>query len=319
MPTLHAVMYHYIRDLPNTPFPRIKGMLVEDFRRQVQWLAENFEMATVESVLDFLKGDYEPKRDLCILTFDDAFKDHVDNALPILAEHKVQGVFGIITSSVEEQRVMPVHMNHFLAAALDFDQYKSEFIKMLNETTTAIRVDENEAQRSYPLDNREVAAFKFLVNFLVPVATRDRIIGELFEKHLGSGDAFARNLYMTWDEVRSLQNEGMSLAGHTHEHRPLSSLTAAELAQDLGRCRALLDQHALPQILWPFSYPYGKTNSYSCAVIERLQDTGFHCSFDTESGGNGRGANLFALHRTDCNGAEAQLAKARAFSQGSPS
>lgn len=31
-PTLHVVMYHYIRDLPRTPFPRIKGMLLSSFQ-----------------------------------------------------------------------------------------------------------------------------------------------------------------------------------------------------------------------------------------------------------------------------------------------
>ena len=44
-------MYHYVRDLPRTPFPRIKGMLTEDFRRQVEELPRRYEMATVESAL----------------------------------------------------------------------------------------------------------------------------------------------------------------------------------------------------------------------------------------------------------------------------
>ena len=29
---LRVVMYHYVRDLASTPFPKLKGMLLEDFR-----------------------------------------------------------------------------------------------------------------------------------------------------------------------------------------------------------------------------------------------------------------------------------------------
>src|ERR671919_601084 len=51
-PALHVVMYHYVRDLPNTPFPRIKGMLIKDFRQQLAALQQCYEMATLESALD---------------------------------------------------------------------------------------------------------------------------------------------------------------------------------------------------------------------------------------------------------------------------
>src|SRR5689334_7596572 len=61
---LHTVMYHYVRDLPRSRFPRIKGMLLAEFRAQVARLAEAYEMATLESALAFLHGDYLPKRDL---------------------------------------------------------------------------------------------------------------------------------------------------------------------------------------------------------------------------------------------------------------
>ncbi len=33
LPQLHIVMYHYVRDLPRTRFPRIKGMMLDEFRR----------------------------------------------------------------------------------------------------------------------------------------------------------------------------------------------------------------------------------------------------------------------------------------------
>src|SRR6202042_1885838 len=47
IPQLHVAMYHYVRNLPRTRFPQIKGMILDDFSRQVASLCEEFEMATL--------------------------------------------------------------------------------------------------------------------------------------------------------------------------------------------------------------------------------------------------------------------------------
>ncbi len=57
-PLLHVATYHYVRDLPRTRFPQIKGMLLDDFREQVKALPNVFEMATLESAVAFLTGKY---------------------------------------------------------------------------------------------------------------------------------------------------------------------------------------------------------------------------------------------------------------------
>src|SRR6267142_7020306 len=101
--SLRVVMYHYVRDLPNTSFPRIKGMLISDFRQQLVALQNQYEMATLESALDFLQGVYSPSRDLCLLTFDDGLKDHYSEVTPILVDFGVQGIFFVITSCLQER------------------------------------------------------------------------------------------------------------------------------------------------------------------------------------------------------------------------
>ena len=119
--TLSVVTYHYVRDLPRSQFPNIKGLLLSDFRRQVDTLASQYEMATLESALAFINGDYQPSRDLCLLTFDDGLKEHYREVTPILEDRGIQGVFFLTTTCIEDHRVVLVHKNHFLSASLDFD------------------------------------------------------------------------------------------------------------------------------------------------------------------------------------------------------
>ena len=308
---LHVVMYHYVRDLPTTRYPNIKGMMLDKFRQQIAWFASHYEIAPLEVALEFLRGRYRPADDLCMFTFDDGLKEHHTDVAPILSEYKIQGLFGVITSCVEDHIVAPVHMNHFLMAEMGFDAYRTAFIRHLRDTDpvalSSAQIDPNMAQRSYPLDTQDIATFKFLFNFSLDASVRDAIVENLFEAYIGDQKQFAKELYMSWEEIRQLQRAGMLVAGHTHWHRPLSTLTNDELKTDLCVSRSLLNQNLGPQRLWPFSYPYGKKNSYSGASIGLLQQLGYDCAFNTERGANTPGAPVFELNRIDCNGAIEQL------------
>lgn len=306
-PSLHIVAYHYVRDLPRTRFPRIKGLMLDEFRRQVAWFASNHETVALDAALEFVEGKYQPANDLCLFTFDDGLKEHYSEVLPVLKEYNIQGLFGIVTSCVEDHAVAPVHMNHFLMAELEFSAYQAQFLERLREVApealAEAALDPAVARASYPLDAPEVADFKFLFNFLLDATVRDDVVRALFRKYLGNEESFARELYMNWDEARELQRAGMLVAGHTHRHRPLSALTPEELYEDLSTSRNLLDANLEPQHLWPFSYPYGKRNSYSPESIALLRELGFNCGLTTEPGGNAPGTPPFELHRMDCKGA----------------
>ena len=101
-------MYHYVRNLPHTRFPHIKGMMLDDFSRQVESFIKQFEMATLETTLAYLNGEYTPSRDMCLMTFDDGLREHFADVTPILAERGIQGLFFVITACLEEGVVVPV-------------------------------------------------------------------------------------------------------------------------------------------------------------------------------------------------------------------
>ena len=309
---LQVVMYHYIRDLPNTSFPRIKGMLIRDFREQLATLQSRYEMGTLESAWDFMRGAYRPQRDLCLLTFDDGLKEHYAEITPILIDHGVQGVFFVITSCLDGRYVAPAHLNHFLMAALGFEKYRNAFLGRLNDLTqdsiVSMIVDNKAAQRAYRWDSPATASFKYLFNFVLNASLRDQILKDLFEEEIGDVQSFGQELYLNAEEAKQMQAEGMMIGGHSHRHQPLSSLSSTELESDLHACRQHLLEKLLPQDLWPFSYPFGKSNSFDGGVTRQLKALGFSCSFSTEVGSNRFGDDLFALRRFDCKDVPARQA-----------
>ncbi len=300
---LTVVTYHYVRDLPNSRFPRIKGMLTTDFRSQVALLSERYEMATLDSALAFVAGKYQPKRDICLLTFDDGFKEHYNDVLPILAERHIQGLFFVITSCLEEQRVVSVHKNHFLMAGLDFEEYRQKFLSYLTQLNPEMdtSVDTVQARRKYRWDTPEAAVFKYLVNYLCPDVLRDQILDAIFVEYLGEEAEFARQLYMSWDEAKEMQAAGMLIGGHSNGHMVMSTLDNSRQREDLETSTGLLHSRLNSQNLWPFCYPYGTAYTFNSITIQILRSLGYVCSFTTENGVNEVGQDTFNIHRTDTN------------------
>src|SRR5688572_23951455 len=298
-PRLHVVNYHYVRD-PEDGSSGIKGRRPDEFRRQVLALKDQYEMVTLQTALAFLAGRYQPTRDLCLLTFDDGLKDHFTNVTPILSELHVQGVFFAITGCADG-RVAGVHKSHLLMAKLDFDEYRRSFLDavLALEPETCVTPKSADVKRMYRWDATEVAHFKYVLNFHVSEAVRGRVLDELFARHVGDEAAVARELYFTWPEAREMQSAGMLIGGHTHSHRVLSMLDDRQQRIDLETCACVLRTQLKPQPVWPFSYPWGTSDSFHDETVRLVKESGFDCAFVTELGDNTVGDDLYALRRLD--------------------
>jgi peptidoglycan/xylan/chitin deacetylase (PgdA/CDA1 family) len=70
---------------------------------------------------------------------------------------------------------------------------------------------------------------------------------------------------MGWEEIRHLKAEGISFGSHSVSHRPLTSLSPAEIVHEGAQSRALIEQ-GLRVPVTAFAYPYGSFD----AVVEHL-------------------------------------------------
>jgi peptidoglycan/xylan/chitin deacetylase (PgdA/CDA1 family) len=297
---LVVVAYHYVRDLPRTPFPRLNGLMLDAFRTQVTELQGRYEMSTLESALAFLNGSYRPSRDLCLLTFDDGLKEHHDEVLPELASRRLQGLFFPATACVNG-RVAAVHKLHFLMAAVEFREYRTAFLRRLEEICPEVLTAERPPallRKAYPWDDLHVAELKYIANYTLPSELCDQLLDDLFRRYLGDEAAFARELYVSWADLCEMQRYGMVIGGHSHSHVPLPRMSAEQKLGDLSRSLAILRCELQPQALWPFAYPYGQHDAETMAALQML---GVSCAFTVEPGVNAVGQNAYQLLRFDTN------------------
>jgi peptidoglycan/xylan/chitin deacetylase (PgdA/CDA1 family) len=296
---LRVVKYKHVYD-SSRPALKLNGTSVEDLRAQLNELRTDFEIASIEASVDFLTGEYRPRRDLCLLTFDDSLKDHLQFALPVLLEQRIRGVFFLITSCVEERTVAPIHMHDLLISQMGADEYAERFRK----TVLAIRPDAFSQGSVY--DSRAIerlddaAGWPYVFHAPLDPEVRDSAIRQLFRTHVGSEEELAASLYLSWNDARQMQKAGMSMGGQAHQHKLLSTLTASELIADLECCRRLLARNLAIQPLLPFAYPGGRKESFHVRAVRKLRELGFGCAFSTESGDNRRGTDVFTIGRTEC-------------------
>jgi peptidoglycan/xylan/chitin deacetylase (PgdA/CDA1 family) len=89
------LMYHSIVDSSDDPY----AVSVGAFREQIRWLSEHgFEVVPlsilVRSIQTRSHGNLRKK---VVITFDDGYKDFLDNALPILLVHRAPAIVFIVT------------------------------------------------------------------------------------------------------------------------------------------------------------------------------------------------------------------------------
>ena len=102
--SLTIVMYHYVRDVERTPFPGIHALRAVSFRTQLDYFSREFEIVGVDEVIAAVK---DPRISLppnaVWLTFDDGYRDHIENVLPPLVEREMKASFFPIGRTVAER------------------------------------------------------------------------------------------------------------------------------------------------------------------------------------------------------------------------
>src|SRR5688500_9903831 len=112
------VMYHYVRDMHLTPYPRIKGLTVDRFRGQLDYICRHYELLDPRDYTDCLLSRRSIPTKACLLTFDDGFGDHYRTVWPELARRGIVGMFFVVAAPLTERRMPSVHLVHFLLARL---------------------------------------------------------------------------------------------------------------------------------------------------------------------------------------------------------
>jgi peptidoglycan/xylan/chitin deacetylase (PgdA/CDA1 family) len=279
-------MYHYVRDLKNSRFPGIKGLDLDLFREQIQYLRKHYHIITMEEVIYSIDNQVKIPRKSVLLTFDDAYSDHYMNVFPVLDKYQLQGSFYTPSKAVSEHTVLDVNKIHFILASV---QNKSDIVSDLKNLLKVYKKEYQLQDFDYyykklacvhNYDTQEVIFIKRLLQVELIEELRIRITDTLFQKYVGMSEpSFSRELYMNEEQLKHMLRSGQHIGNHGYNHYWWNSLTKEEMKEELDLSIAFLNKIGVDMDNWTACYPYG---SYDDQSIEMLQERGCKLAVTTE-------------------------------------
>lgn len=204
------------------------------------------------------------KKPRAIITFDDAYYDFYEHALPVLSKYKLPAVQHVITSCADSGESF-------------WTQQLNKIVEAYAHEKKAIAIPE--LNITYQLDSaRDIErAALAIYKQLLPLPERMQYLKRL-EENLGI--PVKQTKMMQWADISDSQKHGICFGSHTHTHANLTKLSQKDLDFELRHSASLLQQHIKAQEYFPLAFPNGMFND---TVVSAAKNVGYDVMFSTES------------------------------------
>lgn len=269
---MNIIMYHYVRPIRDSAYPKLKGLELAGFKRQLDFLSSKYEFVTAEDVINAVNFKKKLPDNSCWLTFDDGYKDHYSYVFPELLEKKIQGSFFPPVKPILERVMLDVNIIHYILASA----------KIINDLVIDLNAqlrnfgftnqNLSELWNSYAVesryDSKEVIYIKRLLQHALPKTIRKQVISFLFKKYVGlSQTDFAEELYMSEAEVKELVNSGMYVGSHGYQHLWLNKEDKISQKSEIDLSIKFLSSVGASTENWIMCYPFGAYNDKTIDIL----------------------------------------------------
>lgn len=309
--SVSIVMYHYVRDLNSSRYPSIKARTVDEFRFQIDYLSKIGTFISKEELIDSVLNGSQLPENAVMVSFDDGYIDHYENALPILFDRKIEGMFFPPAEPIITNKVLDVNKIHFIIAS---EPDINSLVKQISTWTQAnsklyqlTSFDEMWAKYAKPsiYDNAATVFVKFILQRGLPKTARNALVSILFSKYVSHDEAgFSAELYMSKDQIRMMSQCGQYIGSHGYSHEWLDMLDTEEQELEISESVKFLNSLGIATNNWIMCYPYGcypysavneqfraLLTAYGCGLA--LTDHGGVANIDTD--------DKFMIRRIDTN------------------
>jgi len=209
-------MYHYVRPIKKSKDPKIKGLELEGFERQIKFFQQNYKFITAEELLDCIYNNTEPPKKSVLLTFDDGFNDHYSYVYPILKKEEIQGLFFPPAKPIQENIILDVHkIHHILARSQNEQDIIKDIFKLIRKYSGEYNLkDPKEYFSKLAIPNRfdakEVIFIKRILQRELPQKVRNYFVDFLFKKYVSNDEiSFAKEFYLTYENIDEMLENNM--------------------------------------------------------------------------------------------------------------
>jgi peptidoglycan/xylan/chitin deacetylase (PgdA/CDA1 family) len=281
------IWYHGICD---EDFDLLKGyderhVSKELFRKQLKYLkSRGYVFISMTDLTNAIEHKKKMNK-FVVLTFDDGFKNVVENAYPIMKDFGAKGCFYLVSDLIGTNELL---WTDFIETVVR-NQKSDNFQFIFKGETINYKLSD---KKSYEY------AMKDIKTKLRALPDKNRV------EHLKQ---FANHklynvpkefMMATWEQIKGLDPNILEIGGHTGSHPNCANLTTeSELEYEIYKSKNDIERNTGRKIEH-FCYPAG---SYNDVVISKVKKYGYKSAVTIENGFNDKKSDLFKLKRIEAN------------------
>ena len=283
-PRLAILRYHRVLPLARVPAYTFRRLVTprDVFERQMAHLKRHYLVLPLGEAVRLLRERDLPHRTV-VVTFEDGYRDTYDVAWPILRRYGIPATLFVVTD-VPDLR----HRLWWDDVAEAVSRLRSAPGRVGGSDPTPAWV--REALEATPGDSRAVT--QRIVDHLErsPRSERTAVLRHLLERARVLPEDTG-GLMLSWDEVREMAREGMTVGTHTRSHARLDGLTEDQARSEVSESLESLARELRTPIRW-LSCPGDQSQDHLDAFLAR---EGIEAALTGTPGLNAPGARPYSL------------------------
>ena len=266
---------------------------------------EGYEFVSMDEAVERIHNR-RGRRQFAAITADDAYRDNLTEALPILEKHDAPLTI----------YVAPALINGTADLWWDVieDVVNARDMLFLSTPNGQISIDCGNSAKKYDANSR---LHEYLT---IDVREEDqrRVLHELAKSAGVDSDEPRRRLLMSWDEIRTISAHPLiTIGAHTVNHFNLKRLPVEKARREIVDVARILEIETgvTPRHM---AYPYGYPSAVGCREVELVREAGYVSAVTTRHGvlRPEHAEHLHALPRISVNGRYQRIAHIRTMLSG---
>jgi peptidoglycan/xylan/chitin deacetylase (PgdA/CDA1 family) len=252
-----------------------------EFDKQMRYLRDHCRLVSLDNLVEQLTAS-EDNSPAVAVTFDDGYLGTFTEAFSVLRKYSIPATVYLTAGCIETGQVA---------------WYDRLFLAM--QVMPAGNFELDSLARRFDLrsvDSRTRAAAE-IVSYLRTVPDKGRQeICNWIEQRVKLPESELRGRMMSWDQIRTMQGDGISFQAHTMTHPVLGRLDQSALDQEIGESKRLVEQRLNDRVCH-FAFPFGKPADIGENAGASLSRFGFTSAATTNWGSNGPEVERYSLRR----------------------
>ncbi len=282
---LRILTYHRVADPSKNSVlnPRIISATPAIFAEQMKYLAQSYNVVSMEQVLAATLSQEQLPDRAVLITFDDGYFDFIEIAWPILKKLNLPATV-FIPTSYPGQTDLVFWWDKLYAA---FAQTSKNQLQIANTNFSTLLLEDH---------TKKMQSLKLLQNHVktLPHSDAMALVDDVCER-LKIVNVIKQST-MDWDQLRVIANEGVTLGAHTRTHPLLTRLTLESAHEEISGSYNDL-KNEIGAVLPVFAYPNG---NHDQAIMDILKQEKIELAVTVIDGFNNmNSANPLRLYRTE--------------------